>query len=325
MRRRSLVIFVILNVLISLAVAFGVINLMGSGNQQSAGQVVITVPILITSTTDPNLTPFVKIITTTPLPGQPNTVALPTGLLTTPLSSEGTPLPTFDPALTSNNPGLAGTVTALPPNCILHTVQEGDTPFGIADQYGADGNAIMEVNGLNDETAGLLQIGQVLIVPLEGCSLTAADVATPVLPDEASADATEEATAETTAELAPTIRPTLTLPPTAVNAQVEIVEVQNAGDVTSEGVIIRNIGNTINLKGWTLSDSEGNTYTFAERFLFSNAVVTIYSRIGQDTPVALFWNRDQAAFGPAGDIVTLKDEKGAVQSTYRVEGAVNLP
>ncbi len=327
MRRRSLIIFVILNVLISLAVAYGVISVMGSG-QQPAQIVIQTVPILVTSTQDPNTTAVVRIITATPLPGS---VQLPTGLLPTtpPPPINGTPLATLDATEISagleQNPGLESTATALPPNCILYTVQDGDTPFGIAEQLGADGTQLLAVNGLNEETASSLQIGQVLIVPLPGCSLTAADIATATSAEEATSEATAEATGEATAEIKPTVRPTLTLPPTAASAQVQIVEVQNPGDVTTEAVVIRNVGNTINLKNWTLSDANGNTYTFSEQFLFANAVITLASRVGQNTSILLFWNRDQAAFATPGDVVTLKDDKGTVQSTYRVESPVNLP
>ena len=151
------------------------------------------------------------------------------------------------------------------------------------------------------------------------------NIATATPSAEASAELSGEATAETTAQAQPTTRATLTLPPTASSAQVQIVEVKNAGDVTSESVTIKNVGDTINVKGWTLSDSSGHVYTFSERYLFSQAIILINTRVGADTPQALFWNRDQAAFGDPGDVLTLKDDKGVVQSTYRVEASVNLP
>lgn len=323
MRRRSLIIFVILNVMISLAVAYGVISLMGPSTATAPNQVVITVQILVTATPNPNATVPVKIITATPLPGTIGQI--PTGLFSTPVDANGTPISTFDASIASENPGLQGTVTALPPGCILYTVQEGDTPFGIAEQLGSDGNKIMQANGLTEETATNIQIGQVLIVPLEGCSLTASDIATATPAEAASTDTGSEATAEGTAEAVATIRPTLTLPPTAASAQVQIVEVQNPGDVTAEAVVIRNVGNTVNLKDWTLSDASGNSYTFSEQFLFANAVITLASRVGTNTSILLFWNRQQAAFGSAGDVLTLRDDKGTVQSTYRVEAPVNLP
>jgi LysM repeat protein len=321
MRRRSLIIFVLLNVLISLGVAFAVISQFSPQTQTTTSQIVITVPILVTATTDANATPRVIIVTATPLPGSIG--ALPTGLLETPAPQFTLPV-TFDAQALVGDSALQTTVTALPQNCIPHVVQEGDTPFGIAEQYGASGFDVMAVNGLTDETAARLQIGQVLIVPLEGCPLTVEDV---VQPDaaavEETAEATAEATAETTAE--PTVRPTLTLPPTATNAQVEIVEVVGAGSVTEEGVVIRNVGNNINMSGWTLQDSSGETYTFQERILFSNGVVTLFSRVGTDTAIALFWNRTSAVFGEPGDVLTLRDVDGRVQSTFRIPSPVSLP
>jgi LysM repeat protein len=328
MRRRSPILFIVLNVLVTLVVAFVVLSLTNSRNQQEAPIQVITVEVKITNTVDTAATIPVRIITTTPLPGsQPSIGVLPTGLLETP----GTPLAalsTFDATALGADSALQGTATALPQNCILHTIQSGDTPFGIAQQYGADFTAIMRVNGLTDETASLLQIGQVLIVPLEGCPLQAKDTPTPTprggprSTPEATAEATIEATSEATPE--PTVIPTMTLPPTAANAQVEIVEVVGIGDVTAEGVVIRNVGNTIDVKNWTLTDSNGNTYQFAERRLFSNASITVFSRVGSDTAIALFRNSGAGLFKP-GDVVTLRNARGEVQSTYRIPQPVNLP
>lgn len=323
MRRRSSTLFILLNVLVSLGVALGVIYLWNAQNPPQPPVQVYTVEVLITNTPDPNATVPVRIITATPLPGSIG--ALPTGILDTPSGPPAT-LPTLDATALSVDTTLQGTATALPQNCIPHVVQSGDTPFGIAQQYGASGFTLMEVNGLTDETATRLQVGDVLIVPLEGCPLTAAEVARPTEPPGAgaqSAESTTEAGPESTAEA--TVRPTLTLPPTAVNAQVEIVEVVGAGDVTAEGVVVRNLGNTINVTGWTLSDSAGNTYTFAERFLFSNALLTVFTRVGQDTPVALFWNRNAPLFSEPDTVLTLRDANGVVQSTYRVARPQSLP
>jgi hypothetical protein len=317
-------------VIVTAAVAFVVVNFFSSQNPQSSPIQVVTVEVRITNTPDANSTPRVVVITATPLPGTPQSVQVPTDLFGTP-DAETTPLVTIDgqalgEALDGNTP-LQGTATALPENCILHILQAGDTPFGIAEQYGADGFALMEVNGLTEDTATFLQVGDVLVVPLEGCPLTAADLAT----EEATAaaqlaaagDATEEATAETTAE--PTIRPTLTLPPTAASAQVQIVQVVSPGDVTAEGVVIRNNGESINIRDWTLSDSNGNTYTFTERLLFSNASITLFTRTGQDTAIVAFWNRNTPVFSDPGNVLTLSDADGVVQSTYRIPTSQDLP
>ncbi|MBZ0288682.1 MAG: lamin tail domain-containing protein, partial [Anaerolineae bacterium] len=132
-----------------------------------------------------------------------------------------------------------------------------------------------------------------------------------------------EATAETTAE--PTVRPTLTLPPTAASAQLQIVQVVAPGDVTAEGIVIRNNGESINIKDWTLSDSNGNIYTFNERLLFSNASITLFTRTGQDTAIVAFWNRNTPLFSDPGNVLTLTDANGVVQSTYRVATGQPLP
>ncbi len=331
MRRRSLITFIILNVLITAAVIYAVNRLLTSNAPPpTTSQLVITVPILVTATTDPNAGPTIKIVTATP---QPGTVILPTGILVTSDGSSVQAVGTIDANAVALNPSDAqspnGVSTVLPDKCILHTLVEGDTPFAVAEQYGADPFKLMEVNGLNDETASLLQIGDTLIVPLEGCPLTG-PVTTPVPTLGAEASISTETTAEATAEVTegptatPTLRPTLTLPPTATNAKVEIAEVIGAGQITAEGITIRNNGNNVNLKGWTIETSSGNVYTFAERILFSNGLVTVYSRVGQDTAIALFWNRTQPGFQP-GDVVTLKDNTGKVQGSYRLPAPVTLP
>jgi hypothetical protein len=325
MRRRSLIIFIVLNVFISLGVAFGVISLWSAQNPSSSRVEVITVEVRITNTPDPNATVPLRIITTTPLPGSIG--ALPTGVLDSVPEQPLTPAPTQDAeilsgALSQNTP-LQGTATALPEGCILHVVQSGDTPFGVAQQYGADFFETMEINGLNEQTATGLQIGDVLIVPQEGCPLTAADVAVATATE--AEETTPEATAEATAEALPTLRPTLTLPPTAANAQVEIVEVIGAGDVTREEVVIRNNGANVNLQGWTLNDGGENVYTFSERFIFSQASIRIATRVGQDTASIVFWNRNAPLFGTPGAVLTLRDRNGTVQSTFRVPAPVSLP
>jgi hypothetical protein len=324
MQRRSLIIFVILNVLISLGVAFVVINLVNQQNQTptTTSQAVITVQLIVTATPGPTQTPF--IVTSTPPDG---VVVLPTGLLVTPIGGAGTgsgaviDAPTIDPTLLGADVALQATASALPSGCILHTLQEGDTPFAVAEQYGADGFALMEVNGLDEDSARFLQEGQVLIVPLEGCTLTAAALA--------AGDGTEEVVVAETATLdaaqstatltnTATIMPTNTLPPTAANAQLEILTVANVGDVTAEYVDIRNNGAIVDLTGWTLRDSQGNIYTFpAQRRLFTNGRISIYSRVGTDTGAALFWNQTTAVW-ESGDSVTLLDNSGRAQSVYLI-------
>ncbi|RMF80127.1 MAG: lamin tail domain-containing protein [Chloroflexi bacterium] len=110
------------------------------------------------------------------------------------------------------------------------------------------------------------------------------------------------------------------LPPTIATSQVEIVGISGLGDFNAEGIEIRNNGETINIGGWTLSDTNGNVYTFRDQLLFSGAVVTVFTRDGQDTPAALFWGRSVPVW-EINDAAILTDSDGNVQATLRIEAA----
>ena len=343
MRRRSLIIFVIINVFVSLGVVLIVLSALNPREDGGAQPILVTVPLIITATENPNATPEVIIITATPRPGE---VILPTDLQTEiALGETGVPIPTIDATLLEGDAALQSTTTAMPTNCIPYVLQEGDTPFAIAVEYGVDPQEFMAVNGLDDESASFLQIGQVLIVPLEGCELTSISLSasqtatflptntrtpTGTLPSPsptatetqpASATATRTPVPNTeTPSLTPTPSrtPTVTIPPTAENAQVEIVQVRDPGNVTAEGVEIRNNGPVIDLSGWTLTDSSGNTYTFPdERRLFQGGLLTVYSRVGEDTAIALFWDRTEAVWS-SGETVTLLDDEEDAQSVFQI-------
>jgi hypothetical protein len=320
--RRVLFSILTIAVLVGVGIAIGRILPPGGGSaQQQIAPQIVTVPVLITATIDPNETPRVIIITATPQPGSIG--ALPTGIIPTSDSrSTQQAAPTIDPTLLGADSVLRATVTALPENCILHTLASGEFPSLVAEQYGANLFDMLAINGLDDDTSRFLQIGDVLIVPLEGCPLTPAQVAAVTGGvDESTAEATAEATSEATDEAGATPAPTITLPPTAVNAQVQIVRVIGAGDITAEGVEIRNTGGVVDLAGWTLTDSEGNVFTFPEQRLFTNGLVTVYTRRGTNTPIALYWGRSAAVWGEPGDSVTLANASGAVQATLRIGAA----
>lgn len=355
MRRRSLVLLVV-NLLISIVVAVAIVSLLQSRQQPTEPQqIVITVPILVTATLDPvqaTQTPF--IITATSLPGT-NVVALPTGLIeltAQPRLGDGSPIPSpnFDPTLLAGNSDLSGTLTSLPSNCIPYTLQSGDTPSSIGAEYGVDFSDILAVNGLSEADAQFLQIGQILTIPLEGCELaaealiasqtaTGLPTQTPTItPGGPTATLTPSNTPRPTrtATLSPsetaapstntplptgtatrTSVPSPTLPPTAINAQVVIVGITGTSALDSESIEIRNNGSTAALQGWTLRTSAGDIYTFPNKLLFSQASVTVNTRTGTDTPIALFWNRAQPTFS-SGTTVTLSDNAGEAQSVYTV-------
>jgi hypothetical protein len=337
--------FLVAVFIVAIAGTFLALQIFGGGGSAEPERILVTVPIVITATPDPLYTPPVIILTATVDRTQ---VALPPDILesasaanaggtTAPNTTPGTPLPTLNLADAQQlNPGVAETATALPQNCILHTLVEGDTPFGIAAEYGANPFLLLEANGLTEETSLLLQIGQTLIVPLEGCPVEDLPtfVAVAVEADGTTAEETAEATqdAEGTAEVTETLQftltpspsPTITLAPTAANAQIEIVGVERPGDVTAEGIRIRNNGNTVRVTGWRLTDLQGNEFVFPEVLIFSNQEIAIFTRPGQNTPIALFWGLDTAVWGEAGDVITLYNDKDQVQATLRLTSTVDL-
>ncbi len=162
-------------------------------------------------------------------------------------------------------------------NKIIHVVQEGETPYLIATMYGVTLESVLSANNLTEETAMLLRIGQPLVIEL------------PII----------EATSE------------------VVSAEIQIV-VDGVGDISTEYVLIQNNGDVLSLTNWTLSDGEGNEATIsAEIRLFSGGAVTVYTRAGQNSPIALFLGRDTPLF-EAGDVVTLKNQDGGVVATFQI-------
>lgn len=79
-----------------------------------------------------------------------------------PLSTDE-PLPTEEPLATDTPVPFAPEETPAPFDGETYTVQEGDIPSTIAEQFGISAEALMEANGITDPAS--LQIGQVLIIP----------------------------------------------------------------------------------------------------------------------------------------------------------------
>jgi LysM repeat protein len=336
MRTRGLLLFVLLNILVTMGVAFALITYFDNREQGTAVVEYRTVVVVYTATRDPNATEEVRIITATPRPGE--VASIPTGVLddaTEEVTSTLSPRNTVPPELAEEDAALAGTLSVLPEGCITHVLAEGENPSILAEQYETTIEEILAANALTEEDAGFLQIGQVLVIPLENCPLefvpiatedTSGETADGTTDEVGTAEATEEtgATATPAATDTPTVTATITLPPTAENAQLQIVEVIAPGDVTSEAVVLRNNGSSINLNNWTLSDSEGNVYTFGDRNMFSNGEITLYTGSGTNTAVVTYWGLDQAVWGEPGEVVTLADADGVVQASFRVPSAVNL-
>ncbi len=357
MRARGILPILLLNIIVSVVVAFGIIAVFGE-NEDGDGTTEATFePIVITTTPDPNITPQVIVVTATPAPGTPQVVAIPEEALqgagVTPGAATSAPLTTPDPNVTAVAQADGESVTAageqLPPGCIIHSLESGENPSVVAVEYGANFFDLMAVNNLTEEDAIALDVGDELIVPLEGCPIEQFIEETPDDPaddaEDAEADAddttddSDDAGTEDTGDdetddetgtddeesdvtPTPTIIPTVTLAPTAENSEIVIVEIIGAGDITREALVIRNDGLAQEIGGWTLSDLDENVFTFPADFrLFGGAGITINTRDMNDeseqSAIRFFWGLDQAVY-ESGDVLTLADEDGVVQATYRV-------
>ncbi|MGI6250032.1 MAG: lamin tail domain-containing protein [Anaerolineaceae bacterium] len=102
----------------------------------------------------------------------------------------------------------------------------------------------------------------------------------------------------------------------SVPVQVKIEAVFGAGDLNVEYVLIRNQGSEpINLEGWTLQGSRKQLYHFPNLSLNSQGAVRLYSRIGTNSVIELFWGLDSALW-ESGETIQLKDSQGGLQATY---------
>jgi LysM repeat protein len=166
---------------------------------------------------------------------------------------------------------------------VMYQVKAGDTLGAIALEFDVSIESIMQENGLVE--AEDLGSGQVLFIPLppEG-SQGAADV--PVL---ASSD-----------------------------PQIQIAYVLGAGDLNSERVRFERLGEgDLSLAGWVLHDEDGNQFTFPQLSLFPGAVVDLYSGVGRDTAMSLYWGLPEPIWSP-GETVTLLDDQAHPQATFTV-------
>ncbi len=205
------------------------------------------------------------------------------------------PLATEEAASTPHAPAAAAPTP--PPAQLVYTVQAGDALGVIAQAYDVSIEDLMVANGITDPN--MLYVGQVLIIPVGG--LAAPTAAAPF---------------ESSPIVTPLFTPLPTLTPSGPPL-VEIGQVLGCGDLATEVVIVHNQGGVASLEGWTLSDVEGNTFTFPALTIFTGAQVRVHSTVGSNTPGDLYWGRTEPAWN-GGELITLRDAAGNVVHTYIV-------
>ena len=236
-------------------------------------------------------TPIVILVTTTPL----DTLAVDV-LPIVGKSVAETPQPTIDL--------LMPTATV---EVITYYVQSGDTLGTIAAAYEISMADILAVNDIDNPDQ--LFVGQKIFIPTGPLPTQAPPMTvTPTLTP------THTATVPATAGPQPTVTPS----PVGQPAGMQIVTVIGAGDLDSERVLLKRAGSgELSLAGWQLADQEGHVYTFPQLTLYQGGAVNVYTRIGQDTVVDLYWGL-AAPVWEAGETVTLYDAQGEVRASFAI-------
>lgn len=241
---------------------------------------------------------------------EPDTIILPTTGGTS-MISPLTQIPDAETQAASDSAGSqgqdAGGESGGDSDCenVIHVVSSGETLGSIATQYGFTIEEVAEFNESQDSTfdRDFLSIDQVVLIPV--CGVPTAEPT--ALPTD---------TPVPTRNI-PTPQPTATNPPAGVTV-VEIARVRNAGDVTSEAVEIINRGTSVaRLQGWTLVNDSGDAFEFPPLNLFPQGAVTIYSGVGENTAIDIYWGRDRAAWA-LGGTVRLVDADGKTHFEFEI-------
>jgi LysM repeat protein len=207
------------------------------------------------------------------------------------------------PASMASDPLLPTTTVEV----IAYIVQLGDTLGTISADYQVSLADLLAVNQIDNPDQ--LYVGQTIYIP------------TGPLPTQAPPPtATPPQTATPTTTPSPTSGPALTATPTllAQPAGMQIVTVVGAGDLNREHVVLERTGSgPLALAGWQLVGPDRTVYTFPRLTLFEGGAVNVYTRLGQDTVIDLYWGLGVPAW-QSGDTVTLIDAQGVEQASFTI-------
>ncbi len=183
----------------------------------------------------------------------------------------------------------------------VHVVQAGETLGQISLQYDVPVDAIMAANGMDNPN--FLAVGQELAIPEEGAPL-------PAIEAEATVEADSPAALPS---------PIPTEPASAGEADLAIARVISAGQLGIEAIEIVNNGSSeATLQNWTLSDQDGNSFTFGQITLYGDgAGILLHTAAGQDSATDIFWGRDTSIW-QRGETVVLYDAAGNPQAEFQV-------
>jgi hypothetical protein len=99
---------------------------------------------------------------------------------------------------------------------------------------------------------------------------------------------------------------------------IKITSVIGAGTLSAEVAIVKFDGEgQLNLSGWQLKDSNGNTFTFPQITLYPNGAVQVHTASGTGTVIDLYWNMGEPVW-QSGEDAKLYDAQGSLRAIYRV-------
>jgi len=99
---------------------------------------------------------------------------------------------------------------------------------------------------------------------------------------------------------------------------IEIESVIGAGTLEAEAAVVKFNGEgQLDLNGWQLKDSDGNTFTFPFITLYPTGAVRVHAAPGVDTVVDLHWGAGQPVW-QSGEEARLFDSQGILRAVYRV-------
>lgn len=212
---------------------------------------------------------------------------------------------------------------ATPTEPTIYIVQPGDTLSNIATKFDVTLEDLMLANGLANPD--YVQVGEELLIPIGGLPpVTPTSTPVPVPTDTPlpfNPPTPLPSGTAPPAEPAATIGPTPTPVPTLTSASGSEIrltlDVLNPGDLTNEMVQIVNQGPFVRLTGWTLSDEDGNVYTFPDFSLWGGGAINIHTAGGPNTTTDLYWGQSDAVWN-AGELMTLRNAEGNVIVTTMV-------
>jgi len=183
---------------------------------------------------------------------------------------------------------------------ITYVVQAGDTLLDIALEFGVPLETLIEFNGLDNPNQ--LSVGDELLIPI----------------DPASLPSPTPSPTPTVRVTPPTPIPISATPAPSGKVVLSIQSVVAPGDIAEERVIVQQTGSgQAAMQGWKLEDQDGNVFIFPQLTLFQDGAVSVYTRLGVNTVVELYWGLSVSIWEP-GEVVSLIDPSGAIVAAFQI-------